>query len=465
MKNSKRPARGSSPFLGPDLSRREMLRVGAGGLVASWLIGSSARAFSKKTAGVVPRGTAKNCILVFLGGAPSQTDTFDLKEGDWTPPKLAPTSYFDGKVRFPHGLFPQFSNQLGDVALVRSCLAWALVHGLAQTWTQISRNPAGVLGTIAPHIGSVVSLELESGRDPQRDVLPSFVALGSSDLPGSGYFPSRFAPFSVSPSPNGLPALTHPDGTERFAQRWDLLERLDGPLRSPGGPLGKLGSDVAGFSAQARTMMDSPEISSLFAVPDDESKRYGSSAAGDSCLVAKNLLAARRGARFVQVTFNGWDHHSGIYSSNGLYGQCNALDPALSNLLGDLRSTPGETAGKTLLDETLVIITGEFGRTVGTVNGSAGRDHFLRYAVMFAGGGVRGGRALGQTDALGAKLVDPGWSAGRDVRPEDLAATIYSALGIDWTTVRHDDPIGRGFEYVPGAKDGAYRPIDELFTG
>jgi uncharacterized protein (DUF1501 family) len=139
------------------------------------------------------------------------------------------------------------------------------------------------------------------------------------------------------------------------------------------------------------------------------------------------------------------------------------FDPAYAALLTDLQAMPGSVAGKTLLDETLVVIVAEFGRTVGALNNQAGRDHNLRMTTVWAGGGVRGGQVIGKTDATGGNVADYGWSANRDVRPEDVTCTIYSALGIDYTTVRHDDPLGRGFEYVPFAKDGTYKPIDELF--
>ena len=82
---------------------------------------------------------------------------------------------------------------------------------------------------------------------------------------------------------------------------------------------------------------------------------------------------------------------------------------------------------------------------------------------MFAGARVKGGRAIGSTDDTGASIADPGWSRDREVRPEDIEATIYSALGIDWTTVRHDDPLGRGFEYVPFSSQDLYGPVNELW--
>jgi uncharacterized protein (DUF1501 family) len=106
---------------------------------------------------------------------------------------------------------------------------------------------------------------------------------------------------------------------------------------------------------------------------------------------------------------------------------------------------------------------GEFGRTVGGLNPGKGRDHFLQQSVLFAGAGVRGGRAIGVTDAAGATTRDPGWNRNRDIRPEDVEATIYSALGIDYTTIRKDDPIGRGFEYVPFSERDLYGPVDELW--
>jgi uncharacterized protein (DUF1501 family) len=118
--------------------------------------------------------------------------------------------------------------------------------------------------------------------------------------------------------------------------------------------------------------------------------------------------------------------------------------------------------GNTLLDETLVVVIGEFGRTVGVPTSQGGRDHFLRMSIAFAGGGVQGGRVIGATDPTGANATDFG-ILGRDARPEDVTSTIYSSLGIDYTTVRHDDPLGRGFEYVPLAKDGVYGPIEEVF--
>jgi hypothetical protein len=458
------PSAGSSPFEGPGLSRRAFVRLGSGGLVASWFLRSPASAFAATSGGVTPRGSAKNCVYVRLGGAPSQVDTFDLKEGAWTPSDFAPTSYLAGNARFPQGLMPKLADRLGDVVLVRSCMAWALVHGLADTWSQIARNPASALGAVAPNVGAIAALELEKLRNPATDLLPTFLSLNASPI-GAGYLPSRYAPFSLQPSPGGIGVVEHPEGDARFKTRWNDLAALDLSHRSGSSPLGKVVDDYAGFYDQARVLVESPDVGKLFSFTKDELAPYGETTFGASCLVARKVLVGRRGARFIQLALDGWDHHSGIYAKGGggIFGTCAELDPALATLLAELKAAPGETPGKSLLDETLVVVAGEFGRTTGALTSIGGRDHGFRYTTLLAGGGVKGGRVIGKTDAAGDLLVEPGWSAGRDVRPEDVAATIYSALGIDWTTERYDDPFGRGFEYIPYAKDGTYKPVDEVF--
>ena len=360
---------------------------------------------------------------------------------------------------------PKLYERIGDVSIIRSYMAWVLVHGIAQTWVEISRSPTGALGAVAPHIGAVVALEMEARR-ARTDVLPGFISLNTTgSLPGSGYFPSTYAPFQVAPSATGLAGLSHPDGAARLALRWKDLETIDARLRQADA-MGKPAADVAGFYRQAKTLIDSSEVNALFAYTTDEYARYGSSAFGASCLTAKKLLAGRRGTRFVQVSLGGWDMHSNVYGKSGtsLYSQCAQLDAGLASLILDLKATAGETPGKTLFDETVVFVAGEFGRTVGALNGQAGRDHFFRSAVMMFGGGIRPGQVIGSTDATGANLKDAGWSANREVRPEDVACTVYSALGIDWTTVRRDDPFGRGFEYVPPGEDGPHQPVDELLS-
>jgi hypothetical protein len=464
----KLPVSGVTPVTGADLSRRGFLRLGASGLVASWFLKSPAAAWARTSAAVATKNTAENVIFVFLPGAPSQVDTWDLKEGAWTPSDFAPTS-FGGGLRFPAGLMPKLANLLGDLAIVRSLKSPALVHTLQQQWLQIARNPAGATGSIAPNMGAVAALELDKQRGP-ADILPAFLALNNQTLlTGQGYFPASYAPFEVSASTTGLPFLTHPDGSA-LANRWKDLQDLDAVLRS-GQPLGKDAADAVSFYNQAKVLTETPEVNKLFAYTADDSLRYGNTEFGNGCLIAKQVLAGGRGVRFVMVSLGGWDSHSSIYKKTpnatagetSLYSQAAQLDTALGSLISDLKATPGKSAGKTLFDETLILVAGEFGRTVGALNPVAGRDHFGNYSAVFAGGGVRGGRVIGATDATGAAITESGVTGRTELRAEDLACTVYSALGIDWTTVRRDDPLGRGFEYVPYAKDGVFGPVETLF--
>lgn len=448
---------GQFPLQGEGFSRRRFLRVAGTGLVASYfadVVDPRLLLAQTSATNVSLRNTAKSVIFIFLSGAPSQIDMWDLKEGSWTPTDLAPTSY--GDVRWPQGLLPKTAEHLSRMTLVRCGLAWAAVHQLGQTWAQIARNPGGATGAIAPHIGAVVSLESQAKRTAE-DVLPGFIALNSGGIPSSGYLPAKYAPFGVQTNATGLTTIAHPDGDARFDRRWDLLHKIDGARANSA--LGKASMDMNDFYDQSKALMDSPGINELFSFSDAERTKYGSTNFGDSLIVARNLVASGKGTRFVQTTLGGWDHHSDIYDRNAaqsIYAQCTEFDAAFAALMTDL-ATMG------ILDETLVVVLGEFGRTVGALNNQGGRDHYLRNSIVIAGGGTRGGRVIGKTDERGDKVVDYQWSANRDVRPEDVTATMYSALGIDYTTIRTDDPLGRGFEYVPYAREGLYQPIEELF--
>jgi uncharacterized protein (DUF1501 family) len=180
-------------------------------------------------------------------------------------------------------------------------------------------------------------------------------------------------------------------------------------------------------------------------------------------VTARNLITSDLGTRYIQINHGGWDNHQSIHAPNaGIYRPARQLDTALANLIADLAVAPGAN-GKTKLDETLIVVKGEFGRTIGNITGQLGRDHYFVHSTLVAGGGVRGGLAMGRTTADGAYVEDPGWAEGRPVYAEDIAATIYSALGINYNTVRYDDPLGRGFEYIPTTGGYYGKPITELF--
>ncbi len=443
----------------PHVSRRFFFELAGAGLVCSFMEERSLAQSAPRVetlANVTTQNSAKNVIFILLAGAPSHTDTFDYKRSADTPLDLLKPETVNG-LTWPVGLLPNLGGQLGDVALVRSVRAWALVHSLAQTWTQIGRNPAGVLGDIAPNIGSVVSLEKAAERTLGQ-VFPSFLALNSAGGIGEGYFSSAYAPFRVAPSTTGLRNTQNPDdatGTGRFAQRYALMSTLDGPLRQDS-PLGNGPGDMDEFYQAAKGMMYNPAVTAAFSYTADESARYGNTSFGNACLVARKVLAANQGTRFVQITLGSWDHHTNIYAAANLPAMCTTLDNGVSALLADLKSNG-------LLKETLVVMCGEFGRTVGPLTPNAGRDHHMQQFAMFAGAGVTGGKVIGATDETGASVADPGWSRQREVRPEDIEATVYSALGINWTTVRYDDPFGRGFYYVPNSGDDLYGPVVELW--
>ncbi len=448
----KKKPQAHQPFwIRPSLTRRHFFQVLGTG-VTGYALGQMVRPMEVLAdLPVVPLDRAKNCIFILLAGAPSPVDTFDLKEGPWTPASFNPTSY--GDIRFPQGLLPQLADRLGDFAIIRSMRAWALVHSLAQSWIQIGRSPASALGSIAPHIGSVVALEKAAERTPE-DILPGFIALNAGgNQAGAGYFPTEYAPFEVRPSGAGLRNTLHPDGKQRWQGRWELLHQMDDPLRQ-NSPLGALAEDMDVFYDAGQRLMYNDAVQSAFSFSDEERAGFGGSSFGDACLVAKNVLQADLGTRFVQITSGGWDHHANIYTA--LPTLAPSLDQGLAGLLDSLQQT-GQ------LDQTLVVVAGEFGRTVGALNNQAGRDHYLQQFALFAGAGVRGGNVIGSTDPTGAFTSDPGWSRGRDIRSEDIEATIYSAMGINWTTVRYDDPLGRGFEYTPFAESDIYAPINELW--
>jgi hypothetical protein len=434
----------------PQLSRRMLFRHAASAVGGYFLLPGRPSATVAR-ASVSPRGTAKNVVFVLLAGGPSHVDTFDLKEGPWTPEFTAPESY--GDVRWPRGLMPTIAEHMDSIALVRSMRSWAAVHQLSQAWIQIGRNPASGLAKIAPHIGSVVSLELGKPKD---QMLPTFISLNVDTGPGPGYLAPEHSAFYISgPAGNGLGNSTHRDGRGAFDRRYKLLSELDAEQRSDD-PRGQGYTEMAAFNASARRLMYNSDVNQIFTFDAETKARYGSTSFGNACIVARNLLQSNAGTRFIQITLGGWDNHSNIYQPNAnLQAATRQLDNGLGSLLADLRGP--------VLDETLIVAMGEFGRTVSALNNQNGRDHFLQQSVMLAGARIRGGRALGSTDAAGQLVVETGWSRNREIRPEDIEATIYSALGIDWTTVRRDDPLGRGFEYVPFSDRDLYGPVHELW--
>ena len=446
------------------LDRRLFFKIAATGLTGCFVSPMKmleAQSAYTQQANII--GTAKNVIFVLLPGAPSHVDTFDLKVGAWTPANFKPTTI--NGADWPSGLMPMLGDQFSQnrLSLVRSGQATALVHSLLQTWNQIARSPTSATGKIAPNIGSIVAYEFESERSAAQK-LPGFLALnGGGGLMGAGYFSGKYSPFDVTPNAGGVANLTNPDGETLFTTRYNMLQAMDGGLRAGGSAYGSKFEEMADFYSSGRRMMYDATVNSAFRFSAADQVKYGNSGFGNACVTARNVLTSNLGVRYIQINHGGWDNHTNIYQANaGVYRPAQQMDFGLGSLIADLANTPGGN-GKSLLDETLIVVKGEFGRTVGNLTAAGGRDHYFVHSTMLAGGGVRGGRVIGKTTSTGAFVEDPGWAASRPVYAEDIAATIYSALGINYTKMLHDDPLGRGFEYIPTTTGYTGQPITELF--
>jgi hypothetical protein len=348
----------------PRLSRRLLFRHAAAA-VGGYMLLPGREMETVARAAATPIGKAANCIFVLLSGGQSHTDTFDLKEGAWLPGAFDPTD-FNG-VRFPRGAS---KDKRRPVAMVRSARSWAAVHDLARNWIQIGRNPIDSKSRIAPHIGSVVSLEL---RPRSRAVLPTFVALNTgTDVPGAGYLAPEHAPFLAASGGAGMANSTHRDGPAVFDRRYDLLLKLETEERALA-EHGPPPAEMLAFNLSARTLMYNSEVDQVFRFTNDERLRYGNSNFGNACITARNLLQSRLGTRFVQITLGGWDNHQNIYTGAFNLAAANPLirqfDNGLGTLIADLKQSG-------LLEETLVVTMGEFGRTTGPLNAQNGRDHF-----------------------------------------------------------------------------------------
>jgi hypothetical protein len=286
--------------------------------------------------------------------------------------------------------------------------------------------------------------------------MPPFVAMnfspGGAGLAGPGMLPASFAPLPIAVQKDGDFSFVVPEEERtRFVHRWEFLQRMDRGLRSGKDHLGRPLLDYHDFYLGAYEMMKRPEVGKILKLSDQEHQRYGASSFGDACLLARNLVNADAGTHFIAVAQDGWDLHANVYDKSkpvNHYTLCRDLDLALSSLLDDL-SKMTDKKGRTLLDKTFIVGMGEFGRTPGDVNPNKGRDHH-RYAstTVFAGAGVKGGRVLGATDEIGGKVVQSGWHQDRSIYTEDVMATIFSVLGIDYTKRITNTPSGREFEYV-----------------
>lgn len=437
------------------ISRRRLLLDAAN---ATSFLTFVKRGVGQETASnVKPRGTARACIYINLDGAPSQLDTFDPKDGPWNPPD-ADIGQFGPGFFLSRRLFPNLSRMTSDLLLLHSMNSWELIHERGQFYTQTihPQNPAFVLES--PHIGSVLAWE-KGAPGP----LPPFMALNSSNaMPGAKFLGGTYEPFLAPAVAGGFGNLQHNyfgnTSQSRFEERYRFLEELDAELRQ--NPYSQTIANQTEFYKAAKQMMYNPRIVPAFQFTNEENQRYGNTSFGRACLVSRNVIQAEAGTSFINIHSGGWDTHQSMFDANyrpNMYTLVNELDAGVGNLVQDLKQSGH-------LDSTIIAITGEFGRTPGELNARGGRDHHrLAMPGCLIGGGVKGGRVIGATDEEGSGVLEPGWSQKRPIYPEDLAATIYSAMGVDWTKAFTNTPSGRRFEYVPDAARGRFTAVDEVF--
>ncbi len=475
-----------------NLSRRELLKF-FGISVGASLAGEAAwpRKLQAQSRKVTPRKNARNVLFIQNCGAMSPPECLDFKETKYTAKDLD-IQKVNSDFVISKTIFPNYEKWAPRATLVRSMYENSLVHFSAQYHTQAGRALNAAILREIPAFGSVIASELESERRGS-DTFPTFMSfdLWNARCPqiGSGMLHPRFAGLDINTASvfDSFGGGDESGATNSvLAERWQVLNRMSEV--SPSGGIGGKANDYKAHYEYAYKILMDARFKKVLALTDEEKRRYGvpkdrgTSKIGLAFLLARNVLAADAGARFLWVanTYNGGngpaDNHDQLYGRGALapkgailsiYESGPRLDAAFSSLVQDLSTMPGHESGKTLLDETMICLVHEFGRNP-EMNANAGRDHWGPcFANLFMGGGVKPGRVIGKTD--GYKVLDVGWNHKEQPMMDHIVSTIYSALGIDWSKKIVDTPSGRAYEYQQTAPLGgpAFIPlteIGELFT-
>ncbi|HYM09622.1 MAG TPA: DUF1501 domain-containing protein [Bryobacterales bacterium] len=443
------------------LTRRDFLHAGSLaylGLGLTDLLGLKARA-------AVTNQKDVNCIMLFLVGGPSHLDTWDMK------PK-APIEirgpYKPIKTNVPGieicEVFPRMAKHADKYALVRTLYhTAAAVHDTGHQMMQTGRLFQG--GIEYPHVGCVLTkMRGPKGDTPPHVLAPKPIGNTGGNMPHgqtAGFLGKIYDPFVLNADPAEpnfkVPDMLPPDYMPaiRVERRKNWREMIDHSVKQfEDAPDAKL---LDSTFNQAYTLMSSAKARAAFDLhkePDDSRSRYGLNRFGQSCLLARRLIEA--GVRFVTVNMFEtvfdeitWDiHGSSPFSPISCYRDLVGpmFDAAFSSLVEDLDQ-------RGMLQETLVVAMGEFGRTP-KVNPAGGRDHWPAcWTIMFAGGGVKGGQVVGESDEIGAA------PKSRPVTPAEVAATIFHSLGIPLDTML-PGPQSRPIRVV----DNGVEPIHELFV-
>jgi len=428
---------------GVRFSRRRLLQVGylAGVGISTADLLRLAAANEGRSA---PQATADAVILVHLAGGPAHLDTLDMKP-DAPAEERGP--YARIKTKIP-GLeaceyLPKLAAAMDRFTLLRGISHSSGDHLQASQFLFTGNKPNAAVHF--PAMGSVFTKER-----PSPDDIPSFVAVPNSDA-NSGFMGVEYAPFKTTAVPTaGKPfevrGLSLAEGMtiEKVRRRESLRSDLDQALRG-GEASGGVLEGIDRFGEKAMKMILSPRARTASDTSRESpaiTRLFQSDPVGQSCLLAARLV--ENGVRFVSVTHDGWDTHTDNFEGHKkLLGPMDAAVTALEQTLRE----------KGLLERTLVVITGEFGRTP-TINKHAGRDHWPRTMwTLMTGGGVKPGRLIGGTDKKGHGPDD-----GTHLKPDDLAASIYRSLGVDHR-LEYFTKTGRPVVLVQNGE-----PIEELFA-
>jgi hypothetical protein len=386
-------------MLGDLVSRRDWLRAASLGLLGTSASGWFGVLADRARAAAAQGVKHKSCILLWMAGGPAQSHTFDLKPGgDF---KSIPTAV-PGIQISEH--LPKTAARMKDLVILRGMKTGDGNHQTA-TYLMHTGFRKGSGGVVHPSVGAMVAAEL--GR-PDFD-LPNFVAVGNS--PGSGYLGPKYAPLIVRDLNRGLPDLKAPAGGN-VAGRASLVEELDQAFMNDYGA-GSTRAHLTGFKRAVGLMNSSrTKAFELAQEPARSREAYGSSRFGQGCLLARRLVEA--GVPFVEVVLPGWDTHNN--TPQRIKALSEQLDRPMATLIGDLKD-------RGLLQDTLVIWMGEFGRSPGH-----GKNHYARaWSTLLAGAGLKVGQVVGRTDARGNDVTD------RPIGAPDFMATVCKALGIDHT--------------------------------
>jgi uncharacterized protein (DUF1501 family) len=414
-------------------TRRDFLKLSAAGVAATGLSGWLP-VLAAETAR--SRIKHKSCILLWMDGGPSHKDTFDLKPGTKDGGDFKPISTSVPGIQISEH-FPKFAQLINHAAIIRGMSTGEGAHARAKYYLHTGYKE-GQGGLVYPSIGSIASMELGEPTFP----LPNYVAIGNRTF-GSGFLGARHQPLMVANAERGVENLKSAVEAGQFASRVGLLEEMEkGFFKEYQATAGK---DHHTTYQRAVELMRSKEAKAFDLSQEPAAKRsqYGSTAFGDGCLLARRLVET--GVAFVEVTLGGWDTHQDNFDRvKRLSG---TVDPAMSTLIKDLKE-------RGLLDSTLVIWMGEFGRTpkINSRGAKPGRDHYPRaWSSVLAGGGLKGGQVVGATDKEGASVTE------RQTSTLDFMATVCKALGIDYnkTNTTHN---GRPVRIV----DKGAKPIAEL---